>query len=112
MSNPRYDVVVINASGNVAIITGTENAVPVVPSFASNVPLALVYLTTSTTTLTAATNLTDVRPYIANTAVYMDLSSNQSAAGTKTFTGGLVIPTTTSDPGSPVNGQIWLRTDF
>jgi len=45
-------------------------------------------------------------------ATAMDLVSNQSAAGTKTFTGGLVIPAVTSDPVSPVNGQMWLRTDF
>lgn len=45
-------------------------------------------------------------------ATAMDLVSNQSIGGTKTFTGSLVIPAVTSDPGSPVNGQIWLRTDF
>ena len=56
VSNPRYDVVAINASGTVIVITGTENAAPVVPSFANNVPLALVYVTTSTTSLTAAAN--------------------------------------------------------
>ena len=27
-------------------------------------------------------------------------------------TGGLIIETRTSDPASPVTGQIWLRTDF
>jgi len=27
-------------------------------------------------------------------------------------TGGLIIETRTSDPASPVNGQIWLRTDL
>jgi len=111
VSNPRIDVVCINSSGNVTVITGTENASPSAPSYANNVPLAQITLQTSTTSITNSM-IVDVRPFLANTAVFVDLSSNQSIAGTKTFTGSLVIPAVTSDPGSPVNGQIWLRTDF
>lgn len=56
----------------------------------------------------------------------LDTFSDQSIAGTKTFTGlklganmncnqyqltNMVIENRTSDPTSPVEGQIWLRTD-
>lgn len=36
-------------------------------------------------------------------------TGDESIAGTKTFTGGLVIPTGASHPGSPVNGQMWHK---
>lgn len=36
----------------------------------------------------------------------------EGAEGTIKATGGLVIETRTSDPASPVTGQIWLRTDL
>lgn len=45
------------------------------------------------------------------------LTTDQTVAGKKTFSslttlsGGIVIETRTSDPGAPVAGQIWLRTD-
>lgn len=35
-----------------------------------------------------------------------------AAEGTIKATGGLIIETRTSDPASPVTGQIWLRTDL
>lgn len=36
-------------------------------------------------------------------------SGDESVGGTKTFTGGLVIPTGASHPGSPTNGQLWHK---
>lgn len=56
------------------------------------------------------------------TAGVVDLSSNQTIGGTKTFSSNinlngnqiisLVIENRTSDPGSPANGQIWFRSDI
>jgi len=43
---------------------------------------------------------------------YALLATTQTFTGMKTFSGGLVIENRTSDPTSPVTGQIWFRTDI
>ena len=111
VTNPRIDVVIITGTGGITVLEGLENVSPTAPSYANNIPLALVYLTAGQSSITNA-SLTDVRGFVTSQINYMDLASDQTAAGKKTFTGALVIPTTTSDPGTPATGQIWLRTDF
>ncbi|MFC1720635.1 hypothetical protein ACFL0K_00030 [Patescibacteria group bacterium] len=46
-----------------------------------------------------------------DTIVWTD-GANQNVDGTFRAKGGLVIETRTSDPVSPVSGQMWLRTDL
>jgi len=61
VTNPRYDLLVVNSSGAVAVIAGTEAASPTVPSTAGNVVLAKIYLTVGMTTIVAGTNIIDAR---------------------------------------------------
>ena len=93
---------------------------PVAPSYNGLVTLAEVTLVSGQTSIIQS-NIKDVRGWVSGAVppnTYVDLISAQSVGGNKTFTGvttasgGLVIPAVTSDPGSPVAGQIWLRTDF
>ena len=123
VSNPRIDLVVIltstvggYTSGQIYVIQGTENVSPSIPFTSGHIPLAYITLTSATTTIggtPSSTNapITDARPFLSEGS-FVDLVNNQTIAGTKTFTGGLVIPAVTSDPVSPVNGQLWLRTDY
>lgn len=62
-SNPRIDLLVLNqATGVVAVVTGTEDVKPDAPALpAATIPLALLALATSTTAITNAL-LTDLRP--------------------------------------------------
>ena len=117
-------------SGNyVAVIVPSLGAIsggtPVPPLYNGLVTLAEVLLVSGMGSFTptynpvtntyTSSNIKDVRGWVSVATppnVYVDLVSNQSIAGIKTFTGGLVIPAVTSDPVSTVNGQIWLRTDF
>lgn len=41
-----------------------------------------------------------------------DTTIHQTTAQTRENTGALVIEARTSDPTTPVNGRIWLRTDL
>lgn len=62
-SNPRIDLVYIDRiTGAVGVAAGTEDPAPVAPALPSGkLPIALVSLTVSTTEITNAVNLTDVR---------------------------------------------------
>ena len=51
------------------------------------------------------------RQRISSSAYAIRAEKAESAEGTIKATGGLIIETRTSDPSSPVTGQIWLRTD-
>ncbi len=62
-SFPRIDRIVTNGSGTVAVITGTENPIPVAPSFTGAVvPIAQVLLQPSTIAITNSM-LTDERNF-------------------------------------------------
>jgi len=93
------NVVVVNSSGGIAIVTGTPATTgsQIAPSYGGAIPLALITLTYGQTTITA-TSIQDARsflvfPYVPSSVVILP-----------TYSG--------SDPVSPVNGQIWLRTDL
>lgn len=62
--NPRYDLVVINSSGAIATVTGTESASPAVPSTSGNIVLARIYLTVGMTTIVNGTNIIDARSFL------------------------------------------------
>jgi hypothetical protein len=54
----------------------------------------------------------------SNLQNFVDLTTAQTVAGAKTFsglltsTGGFVFENRTTDPASPVNGQVWFRSDL
>lgn len=50
---------------------------------------------------------TDTAAHAADTTIHKTSATIRGESGT-----ALVIETRTSDPGSPVSGQIWLRTDL
>ena len=90
-------VVTINTSGAIAVLYGT----PVVtgsqtaPAFGGNFPLAQITLSYGQSTINTA-NIVDARGYFT-----FPVSST------------LIIPSYSgADPGSPVVGQIWLRSDI
>jgi hypothetical protein len=63
VSNPRFDLVVIDqTTGAASVITGAEAASPVLPSPSAptQIPIAKISLTTSTTAIAAAA-ITDLR---------------------------------------------------
>jgi len=60
ISNPRIDVVYVDTDGAVKVYTGTENAVPVAPSYSGKIVLAEISLVPSQTSITS-TSITDVR---------------------------------------------------
>ena len=51
-TNPRIDLVYIDDSGTVQIETGIESASPVPPNHSGKIPLAHIYLQTTTTSIT------------------------------------------------------------
>lgn len=62
--NPRWTLVSLTATGSVAITHGTESNAPSIPAPpVNNLPLAAIYMTTSTTAITAD-RVMDVRPYV------------------------------------------------
>jgi hypothetical protein len=79
-SNPRYDLVVVDATGVASIIAGTAAASPVFPSFtaATQVVLAAVYVPATATTLAAA-NLVDKRVTVEGTSLLGELDSLSNA---------------------------------
>jgi hypothetical protein len=114
VANPRIDVIYINTGGSVLVSTGTEAVSPVPNYPIGNVVLAYLNLSVAISTITSAV-IQDARSLLTatNNAYFMDLTSNQTVvSGTKLFQGGFGIPPVTSDPVSPVNGQMWLRIDF
>lgn len=65
-ANARWDLLVLNSSGYLQIVTGTAAASPELPAAPRNVVvLAAVYLQTTTTIITTE-NLFDLRPVINN----------------------------------------------
>ena len=113
-SGSQIVLVQVNTSGVVVLTYGAISGSPSAPSYAGLVTLAQILITSGQTSIVQA-NITDTRAYVSGSVppnTYVDLVSNQSVAGTKTFTGALVLPTVTSDPVSPVNGQIWLNTSY
>ena len=68
-TNPRIDRVVVDTSGTVSVITGTEDASPTAPAVtAGKITICQVALATSTTSITNSL-ITDERPsYIGNPA--------------------------------------------
>ena len=128
VTNSRIDLIYINTSGAIAVSTGTAAVSPVAPDYNSKIVLAEVTITAGQTTITAS-SIKDVRNFSAvtlNTAVLV--TGTQTVAGTKTFSSApvlsdganfsqkqavsLVIENRTSDPTSPVVGQVWFRTDL
>lgn len=114
-SGSQIVAVQVNTSGVVVLTYGAiSGGSPTPPSYGGLVTLAEITLVSGQTSITAA-NIKDVRNFVSGSVppnTYVDLTSNQSIAGTKTFTGGLVIPNVTVDPVSPASGQIWLNTSF
>ena len=82
VSQPRIDRVVIDQSGAVAVITGTEAASPTAPAItAGKAPVAQIALTTSTTTIVNA-DITDERNFQILGAVGM--TEDQAIASIQT----------------------------
>ena len=61
--NPRIDLVYIDESGTVQIETGTESASPIPPSHEGKIPLAHIYLQTTTTSITE-NEIIDIRAFL------------------------------------------------
>ena len=69
-SNPRIDLVTINASGSVVVTAGTAAAQPVMPAVpATSVPLAALYVPQSDTSI-ANNQITDKRVFVADRYVF------------------------------------------
>ena len=63
-SGARWTIVGLNDSGSVTITSGVQGPSPSVPAIPSGIlPLAAVYLTTTTTTITTPI-ITDIRPFL------------------------------------------------
>jgi hypothetical protein len=101
-SHPRIDLVTADSSGTIALVTGTENASPVAPSYPVNkVVIAEIYNVVGETALYDNDNqqsgqgyvLNDVRSFLTD-AGYIS-SASQIAAGIVIF-----------DPGSDAQGDV------
>ncbi len=69
-SNPRIDLVTINASGSVVVTAGTAAVQPVMPAVpATSVPLAALYVPQSDTSI-ANDQITDKRVFVADRYVF------------------------------------------
>ena len=127
-SNSRIDLIYINTSGVITVSTGTAAATPVAPDYDSKIVLAEITIVAGQTTITAS-SIKEVRNFSAvtlNTAVLV--TGAQTVAGVKTFSSApilsdganfsqkqavsFVIENRTSDPTTPVVGQVWFRTDL
>jgi len=65
VSNPRFDLVTINSSGTIVLVTGTENASPVVPTYPSgSTTLCEVHHSVSETSIYDNANQTAGQGYI------------------------------------------------
>jgi len=113
----RIDLLQVNSVGALIVTQGTPVALPSAPTAPSQgtlVTIAEVTLVAGQTTIIES-NITDVRSFIGSTAssdFFVTIATEQTITGLKTFAGGHVIENRTSDPGSPVTGQIWFRTDI
>ncbi len=127
-SNSRIDLVQVDATGTVIVTQGVAAASPVAPSYDGKVTLAEVTLSVGQTTILQS-NIKDVRGFVSMATSNAVLTSgDQTVAGVKTFTSQVVLQAganfnqqqavgmrfenRTSDPASPVTGQVWLRTDL
>jgi hypothetical protein len=110
VTNPRIDVIGVDSTGTVVVVPGTEAASPVAPSYGTTLALAEITLQTSSTSITASMirNVQNAARFAGNAVL---LTGDQTVAGIKTFSGGIVIENRTSDPGSPATGRLWIRTD-
>ena len=81
-SNPRYDLVSIDSSGNITVTAGTASATPVMPTLpVDEVPLAYVYRTTSDNTINSA-DITDCRRLIDGFRYFDSTASASSNSST------------------------------
>lgn len=62
-SNDRVDLLYIDSAGALQISQGVESVTPSSPSHSGKLPIAEVYLTTTTSTITDS-EITDVRPFL------------------------------------------------
>lgn len=115
-SGSYIGIIQVNSSGVIAtpVYGAITGGVPVPPAYNGLVTLAEITLVSGQTSITQS-SIKDVRAWISGSVppnTYVDLTTNQSIAGNKTFTGALIIPTVSVDPVSPANGQIWLNTSY
>jgi len=109
-SGTRVDALQVNTSGALIVTQGTT----VAPAYGNLITIVEISLAVSQTTITVA-NIKDVRNFIGfspKVDLFVTLASAQTITGLKYFSGGHRIENRTSDPGAPVAGQIWLRTDI
>jgi hypothetical protein len=105
VSHPRIDLVTADSTGTIALVTGTENASPVAPSYPANkLVLAEIYHVVGETALYDVDNqqtgqgyvYNDVRPFFPGGYIS---SPSQIASGVVLF-----------DPGSDAQGDIYYWT--
>jgi hypothetical protein len=100
-SHPRIDLVTADSSGTIALVTGTENASPVAPSYPANkLVLAEVFNVVGETALYDNDNQQSGQGY-----VYNDVRPSLAPpyiSSTSQIASGLFIP----DPGSEATGDL------
>lgn len=89
--NSRIDLVYVSYNGTVSILQGSPSPSPVAPNYGGRLVVAEVRLVNGDSNIPAS-RITDVRSFI--------------------FPQQFVIGRRTSDPASPIAGQIWFRTDL
>jgi len=104
-AGPRFDLVVVDSSGSLAVRTGTANSNPVFPVITvGDVILAAVYRTSGTSSTVASSQVIDKR--IITPSNLMRTTSTAPSTGGNV--GDLYVNTTTST----ITGQsqIWVKT--
>lgn len=108
-ANPRIDVITLDTSGTVSIITGTEAATPSAPDYQNKIALAEITLTVGMTTITASA-IKNVQNAVRATGVpagmTMDYAGNTIPAGYLLCDGSAVSRSTYSTLFAAI-GTLW-----
>lgn len=105
-AGPRFDLVVVNSSGTLAVRTGIASSNPVFPALSTgDVVLAAIYRTSGTSSTIASGQIIDKRVTTPSNLVRQGAGSPSNSTGS---VGDLYVNTTTST----ITGQsqLWVKT--